>query len=205
MREARLSRPAQPTWYGSYLQAENDWIPEMTLVVKGETDPQSLTRPLVAAVHTVDPEQPVFNVKPMERILADSFSDRRLGFALLGLFAALAVVLAAAGIYGVMSYLVAERTQEMGMRMALGAGRGDLFRLVLGQAFPQVAGGVLLGLAGSLALSRLLTAWLFEVAPTDPSTFAAVTAVLVAVSLAAVWLPSRRAARVDPMVALRAD
>lgn len=91
------------------------------------------------------------------------------------------------------------------MRMALGAGRGDLFRLVLGQAFPQVAGGVILGLAGSFALSRLLSAWLFEVAPTDPATFAAVTAVLVAVALAAVWLPSRRAARVDPMVALRAD
>jgi putative ABC transport system permease protein len=100
---------------------------------------------------------------------------------------------------------VAERTQEMGMRMALGAGRRDLFLLVLGQALPQIAGGVLLGLAGSLALTRLLRAWLFGVEPTDLGTFLAVTAGLVAVALAAVYLPSRRAARVDPMVALRAE
>ncbi len=205
VREARLSRPPAPQWYSSYLQAENDWIGEMTLVVRGESDPGALTRPLIAAVREVDPEQPVFNVQPMERILAESVSDSRLSLILLSLFAALAVALAAAGIYGVMSYLVAERTQEMGMRMALGADRSDLFLLVLGQALPQIAGGVLLGLAGSFALSRLLRVWLFGVAPTDPQTFAAVTASLVAVALAAVYLPSRRAARSDPMAALRAE
>jgi putative ABC transport system permease protein len=208
VREARLSRPPAPQWYISYLQAENDWMPEMTLVVRSAPrrgDSQALVRPLIAAVHEVDREQPVFGVATMERVLADSVADRRLYFALLGLFATLAVALAAAGIYGVMSYLVAERTQEMGMRMALGAGRGDLFLLVVRQATPQIAFGVLLGLAGSFALTRLLSAWLFGVAPTDPSTFAAVTAGLVAVALAAVYLPSRRAARVDPMVALRAE
>jgi ABC-type antimicrobial peptide transport system permease subunit len=147
----------------------------------------------------------VFNVKPMEQVLAESVSGSRMSFSLLALFAALAVALAAAGIYGVMSYLVAERTQEMGMRMALGAGRRDLFLLVLKQAFPQIASGIVIGLAGSLALSRLLRAWLYGVAPTDPQTFAAVTVGLVAVALAAVYLPSRRAARVDPMVALRAE
>ncbi|HZF13341.1 MAG TPA: ABC transporter permease [Thermoanaerobaculia bacterium] len=205
VREARLSRPPAPQWYLSYLQAQNEWIPEMTLVVRGQSDPGALTRPLIAAVREVDPEQPVFNVKPMERILAESVSDSRLSFVLLSLFAALAVALAAAGIYGVMSYLVAERTREMGMRMALGAGRRDLYLLVFRQALPQIAGGVLLGLAGSLALSRLLRVWLFGVAPTDPQTFAAVTVGLVGVALAAVYLPSRRAARVDPMVALRAE
>ncbi|HEV8580470.1 MAG TPA: ABC transporter permease [Thermoanaerobaculia bacterium] len=205
VREAQLSRPPSPQWYFSYLQTRNEWLPEMTLVVRSSGEPRRLSQPVTAAVHRVDPEQPVFNVKTMREVLDESISGSRLRLALLAIFAGLAVLLAAAGIYGVMSYLVAERTREFGMRAALGARPREILALVLGNALPQIALGVLLGLAGSWALTRLLRTWLFAVSPTDPVTFAGVTAALVMVALAAVYIPARRAAQVDPMTALRTD
>jgi len=203
VREADLSRPPAPLWHLSYLQTRNEWLPEMTLVLRSSGDPLKFVQPVSAAVHGVNPEQPVFGVRTLEEIVDNSISDSRLRLALLGFFAALAVLLAAAGIYGVMSYLVAERTQEFGMRMALGARPRDLLVLVMRQALPQITLGVLLGLAGSLALTRLLSTWLYAVSPTDPVTFAGVTAALVGVALAAVYVPARRAAQSDPMTALR--
>jgi putative ABC transport system permease protein len=205
VREAQISRPPAPQWYFSYQQTRNEWLPEMTLVVRGAGEPSRLAQPIAAAVHEVDPEQPVFGVRPMEEILRDSMSESRLRLTLLAFFAGLAVCLAAAGIYGVMSYLVAERTQEFGMRMALGARPRDLLALVMRQALPQIALGVVLGVAGSLALTRLVRTWLFAISPTDPTTFAGVTAILVGVALLAVYIPARRAAHSDPMTALRLD
>jgi predicted permease len=205
VRELQLSRPPQPLWYFSYQQAKNEWLPEMTLVVRGAGDPGALARPIQAAVQRVDPDQPVFEVKTMARVVGESVADSRLRLTLLALFAALALALSAGGIYGVTSYLVARRTQELGMRVALGARRREILSTVLRQALPQIGLGVLLGLAGAFALTRFLRAWLFGVSPVDPATFAGVTALLVAVALVAVYLPARRAARVDPMIALRAE
>jgi putative ABC transport system permease protein len=205
LREAQLSRPPEPQLYISYLQAKNEWLPEMTLVVRSSGGTGRLVQPVTAAVHGVDPDQPVFGIKTMQDVLDESVSGSRLRLVLLAIFAGLAVSLAAAGIYGVMSYLVAERTQEFGMRVALGARPGEILALVIRQALPQIALGVLLGLAGSLVLTRLLRTWLFAVSPTDPATFAGVTAALAVVALVAVYLPARRAAQVDPMTALRME
>jgi len=125
--------------------------------------------------------------------------------ALLSTFAGLAIVLASVGLYGVIAYLVAQRTHEIGVRMALGARSRDVLRMVLAHGLRLVAVGVVLGLAGALALTRFLAGQLYGVRPTDPLTFVAVTALLALVALAATWLPARRAARVNPMVALRAE
>ena len=129
--------------------------------------------------------------------------QRRLTMALLGLFAGVALVLAVVGIYGVIAYSVAQRTQELGIRRALGAQHGDILRLVLGQALGLALAGVILGVGGALALTRVMTGLLFHVSPTDPATFVGVALLFLFVALAASYLPARRAARIDPMEALR--
>ncbi len=205
VRENRLSRPPSPLWYLSYQQAKNEWLPEMTLVVRTSGPPGSLLGPVRAAVREIDPDQPVFDAKTMERVVGDSVADSRLRLVLLLLFAALALALAAGGIYGVTSYLVSLRTQELGLRAALGARQNEILGSVLRQALPQIGLGVLLGLAGAAALTRFLRAWLYGVSPLDPATFAGVTALLVATALFAVYLPARRASQVDPIIALRKE
>ena len=151
----------------------------------------------------VDPTQPVFQVEAMESHLASSLAQRRVTLALLALFGGLALVLAAVGIYGVLSCAVTSRTREMGIRMALGAERRDALTMVLRQAAVLAGAGLAAGLAASLALTRFLATLLFEVRTTDVTTMAAIAALLAAVALGASYLPTRRAASVDPTVALR--
>jgi putative ABC transport system permease protein len=156
-------------------------------------------------VASVDKDQPVLVVNAMQELLDNSVAPRRFVARMLALFGALALVLAAAGIYGVASYSVSRRTQEIGLRVALGAQRGDVLRLIVGQGVRLTIIGIALGLAGALALTRTLASLLYGVGATDPITFASVPLVLAIVGLAACYIPARRAAKVDPMTALRCE
>lgn len=195
-----LDNPARLEIYYPYLERPNS---DMNLVVRSAVDPSSLTASIRAAVATIDNYQPIFAVHTMQELVDDSISTRRLTLVLLGIFSVLALVLAAIGIYGVMAYSVALRTQEIGIRMALGAQRQDVLRLVLGQGARIAFFGVAIGLAAAAALARLLSSLLFAVGASDPLTFAAVAVVLIAVALLACYIPARRALRVDPIIALR--
>jgi putative ABC transport system permease protein len=183
-------------------QAQNLSFP-FSLVARTSSDPRGLERAVRAAFLAVDPTQPVFNVQSMESYLASSMAQRRFTLALLALFGGLALALAAVGIYGVVSCAVTSRTREMGIRMALGAERRDVLAMVLRQAAALAGVGLAAGLAASSALTRFLSTLLFEVRTTDLATLATIAALLAAVALAASYLPARRAASVDPTVALR--
>jgi len=176
---------------------------DMGLLVRSAADPAGLTSAIRAAVAAVDKDQPLFYIETMNQVVSDSVSTRRVTLILLGLFSALALVLATIGIYGVVSYSVALRTHEIGIRMALGAQHGDVLQMILGQGVRLALLGVGIGLAAALALTRLLSSLLFSVSASDPLTFAGVAALLIGVSLVACYIPARRAMRVDPMVALR--
>jgi ABC-type antimicrobial peptide transport system permease subunit len=148
-------------------------------------------------------QQVIFGAQSMEGIISDSLADRRFSMILLGVFAVLALVLASVGIYGVISYLVGQRTHEIGVRMALGAESRDILRLVVGQGGRMAGIGIALGVAVALGLTRLMANLLFGVKPTDPLTFVAVAVLLCCIALLACYVPARRAMRVDPVVALR--
>jgi len=156
-------------------------------------------------VWSVDREQPLSRIQPLEDVIAGSIAPRRFNTLLLGIFAALALLLAAVGVYGVISYTVAQRTREIGLRMALGARRSDVLKLVVKQGMSLALAGVGAGLAASFALTRLMANLLFGVSPSDPLTFGVIALSLVAVATLACYLPARRATKVDPMVALRHD
>lgn len=167
------------------------------------SDPESLSAAVVRAVHEVDKDLPVVGVTAFEDILAEEASTRRFNAMLFSVFAALALVLAATGLYGVLAYSVSQRTHEVGIRMALGAGRRDVLRLFMGQGMRLVVLGLVIGLAGAFAVTRLMSSLLFGVSTTDTATFLVVALVLTAVGVLACYLPARRATRVDPLVALR--
>jgi putative ABC transport system permease protein len=152
---------------------------------------------------SADPDQPVFNIKTMDELVAESFAQPSVLSLLLGTFAALALVLAVVGIYGVMAYSVTQRTHELGVRMALGAKRGDVLRLVLASGAKLILAGVAVGLAGALVANRLVATLLFGVSSTDPATFVAVALLLSAVAMIATYLPAHKATRVEPVIALR--
>jgi putative ABC transport system permease protein len=158
-----------------------------------------------AIVHEQDPQLAVADIRTMDQVISDSVAERRLTMVILVVFASSALVLAAVGIYGVIAYSVTQRTQEIGIRMALGAQRSHVLRMVVGQAMLLACVGIALGAAGAFALTRLMANLLYGVRPSDPVTFAAVAAVLAAVALLASVLPGRRATRVDPVVALRTE
>jgi putative ABC transport system permease protein len=175
----------------------------MFLVIRTRTDPMRLASSVRAAVRELDKNLPLTNVVALAENVAHSTQGRRFTVALLGAFAVLALVLAAVGIYGVISYSVTRRTHEIGVRMALGAGRGRIAGMVVGRAALLGGAGVALGAAGGLALTRLLRSLLYGVSPTDPAVFAGASVFLLAVAALAGYVPARRAARVDPGVALR--
>jgi putative ABC transport system permease protein len=177
----------------------------MSMVVRTTIEPQSLVRTAEETVRSLDRNLPVSDVVTMEQVIADTLWQQRFNLQLIGIFAALAMTLAAVGLYGVMSYSMAQRTREVGLRMALGAQRRDVLKLVVGQGMKLALAGVALGLLASFALTRLMEKLLFEVSATDLSTFAVIAVLLTLVALVACWIPAQRATKVDPMVALRSE
>ena len=175
----------------------------MSLVVRTQRDPAEITRVIRAELDTIDKDQPIENVRTMTQLVASSVGQRRLSVQLLTGLSGVALLLATIGLYGLLAFNVTQRTQEIGIRMALGAQRRDVVNLIVGQGMRLALLGVGIGLAAAFALSRVLQALLFVVKPTDPLTFATVPLMLAAVALLACWLPARRAAKVDPMEALR--
>ncbi|HSS19141.1 MAG TPA: ABC transporter permease [Pyrinomonadaceae bacterium] len=197
-----LDVPEQPALYSPYTQI-SPWKRWMTLVARTQSEPESMAQQIKQQVWKVDPQIPVTKAKSMRDVAAASFAARRFNMLLLALFAGLALLLGAVGIYGVMSYAVTQRTQEIGIRMALGARATDVLALILRNGMTLAVIGVAIGVAGALGLTRLLKAFLFGVTATDKATFIAVSAVLIFVALVACYLPARRATKVDPLEALR--
>jgi predicted permease len=177
--------------------------PAMSLVLKTARDPLSVVSEVRAAVESIDPEQPIADVRTMDQWVTRSLEGRRTPMQLLALFGGVALVLSVIGIYGVLAFGVAQRAREFGIRQALGADRRAVLRLVLAQGLRTAGLGLAIGLAGSIALTRYLQALLFGVEPQDLAVFGGVTALLLAVALAACYVPARRATRIDPMTALR--
>jgi len=188
-----------------YIPHRQDSWGSLTMVVRTTGDPAAATNAVRQAFRAADKETPISNVQTLQKVLADSTARQRFGAWLLGLFAALALGLAGVGIYGVMSYSVAQRTQEIGVRMALGAGTADVLRLVLWRGLALTLPGVAIGLTAALALTRLMQSLLFGVSAADPLTFVVIASLLTVVALLACWIPARRATKVDPMVALRCE
>ncbi len=195
-----LTKETKPHAYEPFAQAPNQF---MTLIVRSTTDPASLVPAIRSKVLALDSELPLQRVTPLDRMLANSIRQQRFTSIVLSVFAGVALLLAAAGLYGVISYSVAQRTQELGIRVALGAQVKDVMQLVLRQGMAYVVAGEVIGIIGAFALTRLLGGLLFGVTPTDAVTFVAVTVVLTVVALLACYIPARRATKVDPLVALR--
>ncbi|HXE36817.1 MAG TPA: ABC transporter permease [Verrucomicrobiae bacterium] len=195
-----LANPARLEVYIPFRQNPKNY---MALVVRSGADPASLTSAVREAVQSIDKDQPVFAISTMEKLLSNSVATRRMTLVLLGLFSGLALVLGAIGIYGVISYSVAQRTHEIGIRMALGAPRGDVFRLVVGEGLKLAGVGIAIGIAAALGLARLMSSLLYGISATDFETFTGVAVLLALVALLACYVPARRAMRVDPTVALR--
>ncbi|MGH9939226.1 MAG: FtsX-like permease family protein, partial [Blastocatellia bacterium] len=175
----------------------------MSLVARTSGDPTSLNAAIRAQVLQLDKEQPVSSIATLDRLVSTSIAQQKFSMLLLGVFAAVAMVLAAVGIYGVLSYAVTQRTHEIGIRMALGAGRPAVLRLVIGHGMTLTLIGIAAGLAAAFLLTRLMSTLLFGVSATDPLTFGVIALLLVTIALLACWIPARRATKVDPMIALR--
>jgi putative ABC transport system permease protein len=200
VRNRRLDQDTVQTIYVPYQQIP---VRGMTMALRTSGDPESLTSAVRESVRALDKDQPIANVLTMETVISRSVWQQRFYTILFGVFAALALVLAAVGIYGVMSYAVTQRTHEIGIRMALGARAIDVLRMVVKNGMTLITIGVVIGLVGAFALTRLLATMLFGITPTDSLTFVAVSAVLGLVALVACFVPARRATKVDPLVALR--
>ena len=201
VRQFELTAEPKPQMYLTYRQF--GFFDAQDLVVKTDVDPASLAATVRNAVWEIDKDQPVSNIKTMEEILADSIARQRFSMLLLAIFAAVALVLAGVGIYGVMSYSVAQRTREIGIRMALGAQTGAVLKLAIGYGMKLVIAGLVIGLIAAFALTRVMATLLFGVTATDPMTFALISLLLIAVAVLASYVPARRATRVNPIIALR--
>jgi putative ABC transport system permease protein len=202
VRNEGLEGESRGQYYAPYAQATGGG-PNLFVVVRTDGDPASLAPSVRGAIAGIDRDLPVFRVATMEQMVSDSLAQRRFSMLLFGIFAALALVLAVVGLYGVMSYAVAQRTHEIGLRMALGAQAADVLRMVVGQGMGLVAIGLGIGLLGALGLTRLMSSLLYGVSASDPATYAGIAILLGAVALLASYIPARRATKVDPMVALR--
>jgi len=200
IKHSKLNAEARPMMYVSYEQS--GWS-SMTLTVRAAGDPNTLAAAVRREVLSVDKDQPVTKISTMAETFSQAVAPQRFNALLLNLFAVVAMILAVVGIYGVIAYTVAQRSHEMGIRIALGASHRDILRLVVGQAMLTTLIGVGLGLAGAFALTRLMSTLLYDVSATDPAIFAGVALLLALVALFASYLPARRATKVDPMVALR--
>jgi putative ABC transport system permease protein len=201
--------PARAQFYLNFYQIPVERLPtqvrRINLLVRTEVEPSSLAPAVRGHVAALNKDQAVFNVRTMEQFVAQSVAPRRFSMLLLAAFAAVALVLAGVGIYGMMSYAVTQRTREIGVRMALGAQVSDVLRLVIGQGMKLVLVGVVLGLLASVALTRTIKSLLFSVSTNDPTTYAAIAVLLALVALLACFVPARRATRVDPSIALRGE
>jgi putative ABC transport system permease protein len=207
VRQMGLDAPVKAEMYFPYAQVDGQpWFAPRDLVVRSTAaDPTTLVPAVKAAIHAVDPEQAVAAVRTFDEVLDEDVVQRRLGASLVAAFAALALLLASLGVYGVLSYFVAQHTSEIGVRVALGASRSDIFSLVVGKGMGLAASGVALGLLGALALTRLVSSLLYGVGAADPATFAVAAGLLASLALLACYLPARRAMKVDPMVAIRCE
>ena len=203
VRHFGLDQPDAPAAYGLYSQSDESWKRWMTLTIRSPRDPSSLTRDAQQKIWALDSALPTTSVMSMNAVVAKTLSPQRFNLVLLGIFAAVALLLAAVGIYGVIAYSVTQRTHEIGVRVAVGAQPHHVIELVLGESGRLVAAGTLIGLAGAAVLTRFMSSMLFGVTARDPLTFIAVAALLGAVALVASYIPARRALRVDPMIALR--
>jgi putative ABC transport system permease protein len=197
-----LDEAAEPTVYWPHSELA---LPGMTLVIRTSGDPLNVVAAAREAIHSLDPEQPITDISAMESWLAKSMGRARFNTALLTVFAVVALILASVGIYGVMAYAVAQRTQEIGIRMALGAQARDVLMVVIKDGMTLALIGIVIGLLVAFALTRWMETLLFGVRPTDPLTFTVIAAVLALVALVACWIPARQATKVEPMVALRSE
>jgi putative ABC transport system permease protein len=205
VRDSKRQGLDQPIRMESWLPHAQTQPRRMEVVLRAAGDPLALSQAVREAVWSLDRDLPIPKMETVERILSENVAQRRLNMLLLGLFALVALILATVGIYGVMSYAVTQRTNEIGIRMAMGAQTSDVIRLVLKQGMKLALAGVAIGLVATFALTRLMASLLFGVSATDPITFAAIAALLTGVALLACFIPARRATKVDPMVALRCE
>jgi len=203
VKHSGLNQPVDPAVYAPFPQSDEAWRRWMTLAIRTPGASAELIEDVKKQVWSVDSQIPVSEVHSMEDLMGVSLAQQRFNMLLLGLFAALALILATVGIYGMMAYRVGQRMREIGIYIALGAQRRDVLRLVLSDGAKLAFFGIAMGIAGAIALTRVMTSLLFEVKPTDPETFAVVATLLAIVALAACYVPTRRAMRVDPVVALR--
>ena len=202
VRATNLNTPPEPDYFLPALQRPETFT---NILVRSNAGPMSMVPLVREALRAVDPDLPLLQPQTLETRIAQTVADRRLALVLLGAFAALALLLASLGVYSVMAHLVAFRTSEIGIRMALGASPGTVMRMVLGHSRRLTLVGIGIGIAGGFAVSRLMEQVLFEVDPADPVIYIAVSATLLLVAEFASWLPARRATRIDPVAALRME
>ena len=205
VKQSGLNQPVDPAVYTPFLQSDEIWRRWMTLVIRSDNSSSGLVEQVKAQVWSLDRQIPVSDVRTMDQLMAVSLEQQRFNMLLLGAFAALALILAGVGIYGVMGYIASQRTREIGIRIALGGQRRDVLRLIVGEGASLTFIGILTGIIAALGLSRLMASLLFEVKPADPAIFAAVAIILAVVALTACYIPACRAMRTDPMVALRSE
>jgi putative ABC transport system permease protein len=206
IKHQEIGEPSSVSLYQPFLQVgdKRRWfIADLSFVVRTAAEPESFASTLRSELANIDKDLPLYNVKVLNQVVSEQFTDPAFYTLLLGSFSALALVLAAAGIYGLVSYATAQRTHEIGIRMALGAHTGDVLRLVIRQGMNLVVAGIAIGVVGAFALTRVLSKFLYQVTVTDPETFVAISLLLALVALVACYIPARRATKVDPLVALR--
>jgi putative ABC transport system permease protein len=206
IRQMGIDAPVKAEMYLPYQQNNSQWwhAPNM-LAIRVSGDPMSLVAAVSREIHTVDPDQPISVIATMAKLIGEETDQRRVGMILLATFAGIALLLSALGIYGGLAYFVAQRTREIGVRVALGARTRDVMKMVMKQGMRLTLFGVGIGLIGGLALARLMKSLLFGVSATDSLTFVVVAALLAVVAMAACYIPARRATKVDPVVALRCE
>ncbi|MGA8027167.1 MAG: FtsX-like permease family protein [Bryobacteraceae bacterium] len=204
VRQQSLTDEPSASVYQPYRQVNQSFfLGHMSFVVQTRGNPMAMASGMRAVIRKMDRELPTQSITTMESVIADTMAEPRSQTRLLGVFSMMALSLAAIGIYGVLAYSVTERTHEIGIRMAMGAEEKDVLWMVLRRTLVLAGSGALIGTLGALAVTRVLTKFLFEITPTDPLTFIAAMAILLIVALLSAWLPARRAVRVYPLVALR--